>query len=259
MNTFANNDESLNSLQSRRGDLLRNHLNRLQSSPTATLLLDGGTGEELFKRGVPDDRKIWSATAIVNDQYHSVVEDVHRSFIKAGSQAITTNSYGITPGVGFTDGDEVKRLVGIAGSIARRAVSTSPSLDPSALVLGSLGPLVESYRPDLIMNHDAGVVAYQHAIDGLYPYIDVYLAETMSCAEEACQAIDAISIFYSGLHDPSLTKHPLLVSFSLNQDGNLRDGETVVSAIPKVTEFAHQKNVNCKSYQSCYYFAIYSI
>ena len=104
-------------------ELLRQHLKRLRSSPSETLLLDGGTGEELFLRGVKDDRKIWSATAILNEQYHTIVEDVHRSFINAGSQAITTNSYGITPGVGFTDGHEVKRLVGISGEIARRVAA----------------------------------------------------------------------------------------------------------------------------------------
>ena len=55
--------------------LLYNHLKRLQSSKEESLLLDGGTGEELFLRGVPDDRKIWSATAIVHEKYHSIVEE----------------------------------------------------------------------------------------------------------------------------------------------------------------------------------------
>ncbi len=244
MSAIINHDERPSNMQNHRCVLLQNHLNRLQQSPTETLLLDGGTGEELFIRGVPDDRKIWSANAIVNEQYHSVVEDVHRSFLMAGSQAITTNSYGISPGVGFTDGEEVKRLVGIAGYIARRAVTVSSSCHPSALVLGSLGPLVESYRPDLIMNHADGVVAYKYAVQGLYPHIDVYLIETMSCVEETFQAIEAISIFYSCFHDPSLTKHPILVSFSLNQAGNLRDGEAVVTAIPKVIHYAWRKKVN---------------
>lgn len=227
--------------------LLRNHLKRLQSSPTETLLLDGGTGEELFLRGVPDDRKIWSATAIVNEQFHSIVEDVHKSFIDAGSQAITTNSYGITPGVGFTDGEEVKRLVGVAGDIARRVVTPSTSSHPVALVLGSLGPQVESYRPDLILKHDDGVRAYQYAVQGLYPYIDVYLAETMSCLEEAFQATDAISKFYSGLNDPNESlKHPLLVSFTLDRDGNIRDGEPAVEVVPKLIRYAHDKKVERK-------------
>mmetsp|Transcript_17380 Transcript_17380/g.27247 ORF Transcript_17380/g.27247 Transcript_17380/m.27247 type:complete len:197 (+) Transcript_17380:265-855(+) len=176
-------------------ELLRKHLDRLRSSPNETLLLDGGTGEKLFLRGVKDDRKIWSATAIVNVEYHGILEEVHKSFIDAGSQAITTNSYGITPGVGFTDGDEVKRLFGISGEIARRAATDGQ--DSVALVLGSLGPLVESYRPDLIMKHDDGVKKYRYPIEGLHPFVDIFLAETMSISDEACQVIDALSIFYN--------------------------------------------------------------
>mmetsp|Transcript_18307 Transcript_18307/g.39569 ORF Transcript_18307/g.39569 Transcript_18307/m.39569 type:complete len:333 (-) Transcript_18307:180-1178(-) len=246
-NTETRSDDCDINRQHRGNLMLRNHLKRLQSSPAETLLLDGGTGEELFLRGVPDDRKIWSATAIVNEQYHSIVEDVHRSFIDAGSQAITTNSYGITPGVGFTDGEEVKRLVGIAGEIARRAVTTSTSSNPAALVLGSLGPLVESYRPDLIMKHDDGVCAYQFAIQGLHPFVDVYLAETMSCLEEACQAIDSLSLFYDGLIDADDgVKHPLLASFTLQSDGQIRSGEHVVEVLPKLIQYAHERGVERK-------------
>ena len=225
--------------------LLRQHLNRLRSSPTEALLLDGGTGEELFLRGVPDDRKIWSATAIVHEEYHSTLEDVHKGFLSAGSQAVTTNSYGITPGVGFTDGEEVKRLTDTAGAIARRAVTKTSSSNPIALVLGSLGPQVESYRPDLIYKHDEGVHAFQYPIEGLYPHVDAYLAETMSCLEEACQAIDALSIFYNGLTDTKM-KHPILVSFTLGSDGKIRSGESVVKVIPRLIAYAHEKGVECK-------------
>jgi len=222
-------------------ELLRKHLDRLRSSPNQTLLLDGGTGEELFLRGVKDDRKIWSATAIVNEKYHTIVEDVHKSFINAGSQAITTNSYGITPGVGFTDGNEVKRLVGISGEIARRAVTDGH--ESIALVLGSLGPQVESYRPDLIMKHDDGVKTYQYPIEGLYPFVDIYLAETMSISDEAFQVIDALSNFYQSHSQRELPKHPLLVSFTLRSDGKVRSGESVTEVIPKLIRRAYEKQV----------------
>ena len=221
-------------------DLLRKHLDDLRSGKT--LLLDGGTGEELFLRGVEDDRKIWSATAIVNEKYHSILEEVHKSFIDSGSQAITTNSYGITPGVGFTDGDEVKRLVGISGEIARKA-ATDNKQEYVALVLGSLGPQVESYRPDLIMKHDDGVKAYQYPIEGLYPFVDIYLAETMSISDEALQVIDALSNFYQSQTQVQLTKHPLLVSFTLRSDGKVRSGESVTEVIPKLIHYAFDKRV----------------
>ena len=52
-----------------------------------TLLLDGGTGEELFRRGVPDDRQLWSVTALVHDEYHAVLHDVHTAFLQSGNLA----------------------------------------------------------------------------------------------------------------------------------------------------------------------------
>ena len=236
MSTSSGNSEAYSSNIS----LLRKHLKRLQSSSSETLILDGGTGEELFLRGVPDDRKIWSAIAIVDDQWHTALSDVHESFIDAGSQAITTNSYGITPGVGFTNVEERKRLVGISGMIAQKTASKSST---PVLVLGSLGPLVESYRADLIMKHDDGCAAYKYAVEGLHPYIDCYLAETMSCCEEACQAIDAISKYYSSHVKDEIVQHPVLVSFTLDGDGKTRAGESVVDAIQKAIEYAYNKNV----------------
>mmetsp|Transcript_23781 Transcript_23781/g.50144 ORF Transcript_23781/g.50144 Transcript_23781/m.50144 type:complete len:329 (+) Transcript_23781:87-1073(+) len=259
-----NNENTKNHHQS---TLLQTHLERLKSSPSQTLLLDGGTGEELFLRGVPDDRKIWSATAVVHSQYHSILRSVHESFIEVGSDAITTNSYGIVPGVGFRDGEEVARLMSLAGEIARKAATavsdvkadepgkndnTKEEGNARALVFGSLGPLVESYRPDLIMNRRDGVKCYRYAIEGLYPHIDVFLAETMSCLEEVCQVVDALSEFYQEENDimkceESLaTRHPLLVSFTLGADGKIRNGDAVVEVIPKLVEYSNQKGIECK-------------
>ena len=193
---------------------------------------------------MPDDRKIWSATAIVHEEYHTIVEDVHRSFIQNGSQAVTTNSYGITPGVGFDDGKEVIRLTSLAGEIARKSVLRDDDVDreaeQQALVLGSLGPLVESYRPDLIMDHDDGVVAYRAPIEGLYDHVDMYIIETSSATEEAFQAIDALGCFYQ---TPSKSPRPLLVSFTLKHDGKIRSGESVVDAIPTIIKYCDERDV----------------
>merc|ERR1711862_897786 len=118
----------------------------------------GGTGEELFLRGVPDDRKIWSATAVVQERYNSILNDVHQSFIQSGSDMITTNSYGIIPGAGFSK-EDIKTYVDQAGKIAFESAKNNNGA--RSLVCGSLGPLVESYRPDLIMEHKSGVEYYQ--------------------------------------------------------------------------------------------------
>lgn len=207
------------------------------NDPNQFFLLDGGTGEELFRQGVPDDRKIWSATAVVHPEYHDVLERVHCSFLRAGAQAITTNSYGIVPGVGFEDSEERSRLLTISGAIARRAVSKHST---KAFVLGSLGPLVESYRADLIRPHAQGVEEYVVACRALGPFVDAFLAETMSCWEEARQALEAIASL------PSEMKLPVMVSFTLDSKGNTRDGQLVTDCIRNVLEYIRQQKFECK-------------
>lgn len=195
------------------------------------LLLDGGTGEELFRQGVPDDRKLWSATAVVQSQYHSILRQVHQSFIRAGSQAITTNSYAITPHVGFSD-DELYQYASEAGRLARECVVESKT---ETLVMGSLPPLQESYRSDLILPHTEGVRYYSILVQALAPHVDCFLAETMSCYEESIQVVDAVV----GVGSPK----PLLVSFTLNSNGTLRSGELAVHVIHKLLAFARERHV----------------
>ena len=101
------------------------------------------------------------------------------------------------------------------------------------------------------MKHCDGVECYQYPIEGLSPYVDVYIAETMSCVEEACQVVDALSIFYE--KTDCVVKQPLFVSFTLNDDGKLRNNESIVDAIQKMVDFARDKNVECKFLQvTCY-------
>ena len=201
---------------------------RLRSDKKEVLILDGGTGEELFFLGVPDDRKIWSATAVVKPEYHSILEQVHQSFVEAGADAVTTNSYGIVPGVGFAT-PEIIQHVACAGKIARECVPES------ILVLGSLGPLVESYRPDLIMTHDEGVTVYTAMAKALAPYVDSFLAETMSSFEECIQVVDAVNSL------TSTEMRPIMVSFTLDGKGNFRSGESVVDGITRLLDYVTRR------------------
>lgn len=56
------------------------------------IILDGATGTELQRRGVPMDELSWSATAIVT--HPDVIREVHQAYIRAGADIITTNTFG---------------------------------------------------------------------------------------------------------------------------------------------------------------------
>ncbi|OQS04553.1 hypothetical protein THRCLA_03222 [Thraustotheca clavata] len=185
------------------------------------ILLDGGTGRELMKRGLPDDRKLWSAHALVHPEYHDLLHQVHQSFYEAGSKYVTSNNYTVTAQSGFTD-EEIDKYTKLAGVIAAESRAAAKTLN--AQVLGSIPPLIESYRSDLVLPAEKAVPVYTRIGNILAPYVDVFAAETMSCIREAIMAIDGVK---------HLNK-PIFVAFTLGKDGALRSGESVDSAIRTV-------------------------
>ena len=56
-------------------------------------ILDGGMGQELLARGLISKGTLWSASALINEDNHSLIVDTHRSFIDAGADVIVTNNF----------------------------------------------------------------------------------------------------------------------------------------------------------------------
>lgn len=165
---------------------------------------------------------------MVHPQHHPILREVHQAFCDAGSQAITTNSYGIVPGVMAEE--SILAHVDTAGRIAKQC---------DALILGSVGPLVESYRPDRIMPHNEGRGWYRDMIGRLLPHVDAIMAETMSCYEESAQAV-------AGVRDNhNSDRIPLLISYTLDGAGRLRNGETVRTTIRKLLDYTQKEDVDC--------------
>ena len=55
------------------------------------VILDGGTGTELERRGVPMDDAAWCAAALAT--HPDAVREVHEDYIRAGAEVIITNSF----------------------------------------------------------------------------------------------------------------------------------------------------------------------
>jgi S-methylmethionine-dependent homocysteine/selenocysteine methylase len=239
------------------------------------IVFDGGLGEELIQQGcVPYDSNLWSAVAMVQPIYHPQVQHVHESFLCAGAQMITTNTYGIVPGVGLVHHPDIHHYCTLAGQIARRAIlefqHQYPTHSyPDRWVLGSLGPLVSSYCPNQIMSRKDGVTYYTTIVRALEPYVDAYVAETLSTTEEAIQVMEALRqappssssssssspipaadttpAGAGGVPSPPPTPsptppHALWISFTVQEDGNLRSHENVVDALSYVLDYYEATN-----------------
>jgi S-methylmethionine-dependent homocysteine/selenocysteine methylase len=62
------------------------------AASSAPLLLDGGTGSELRRRGVRLDAAAWSGLASLT--HYDLLREIHADYIAAGAGVITTNTFG---------------------------------------------------------------------------------------------------------------------------------------------------------------------
>jgi homocysteine S-methyltransferase len=59
------------------------------------IILDGGTGTEIQRRGVPMHDQVWCAEA--NVSHPDVVRAVHCDYLRAGAEVITANTFATSP------------------------------------------------------------------------------------------------------------------------------------------------------------------
>ena len=160
------------------------------------LLLDGGTGSELQRRGVDVSRRTpdgaigaWSATANVDAP--DAVRAVHEDYLRVGADIITTNSFWTnrTRLARLGQADRMEEYTRVSVELAREAVDDSGS---DALVAGSMAPpagrrsvgnivaggdLTEEFRDQAAVLTEAGA--------------DLILLEYVSSTEEAATLVSA--------------------------------------------------------------------
>jgi len=188
-----------------------------------TTLLDGGTGRELMRLGAPFRQPEWSALALIEAPEY--VTKVHRRFIDAGAEVITTNSYAVVPfhiGAQRFDRDGLA-LAELAGSLARAAADGAPH---PVRVAGSLPPVCGSYRPDLFDPAIARQVL-KVLIEALGPYVNIWLSETLSSEAEMALASEILE----GDERPWWVSYTLIDEPIRVPGAHLRSGEPVASAV----------------------------
>ncbi len=108
------------------------------------VLLDGGVGTELERRGAAMDPNAWCGPATIGNV--EILEGIHRDYIAAGAEIITANTYGSAPimleHAGFGDHFEVIVRTAVAAAHAARRDSAQGDV----LVAGSMSHMVPRPR-----------------------------------------------------------------------------------------------------------------
>lgn len=206
--------------------LEHHHFKRSQMKEV--VLIDGGIGQEIYRRAGKPAHPLWS-TKVMMDQ-PEIVKEVHKDFIKAGSCIITINSYTCTPARLERDGEKswFEKLQKSAITIALEARKELGSSAEKVQIAGCLPPLTGSYTTDS-RSFSQLKSEYQQIVDVQAPHVDILLIETISNIKEATAATEAA--MESG--------KPTLLSFTLSDKNpsELRSGESIEEALSATSTY----------------------
>ncbi len=179
-----------------------------------TRILDGGMGQELLARGMKPRGTLWSANALLDDNYHQLLLDTHRDFVKAGAEIIVTATF-TTRRKRLRDNnveDKFEYLNKKAGEIALSVKKEFPNI----LVAGGLPPQDLTYESDA-RNEKEIIDNFNEQAKLLNPYVDFFYFDVWSSIKEFKCGIKAIKEF----------NKPYLIGIHISEGIHLPSGEKI--------------------------------
>ena len=179
-----------------------------------TRILDGGMGQELLARGMKSNGTLWSANAILDKNYHQLLLDTHRDFVKAGAEVIVTTTF-TTRRKRLRDNnveDKFEYLNKKAGQIAFDVKKEFPNI----FVAGGLPPQNLTYEADN-RSEDEIIKNFNEQAKLLDPYVDFFYFDVWSSIKEFRCGIKAIKEF----------NKPYLIGIHISEGTTLPSGEKI--------------------------------
>jgi methionine synthase I (cobalamin-dependent) len=178
------------------------------------LLLDGGTGSEIRRRGLALSDACWSAS--VNLEHGDLLEAIHRDYIAAGADIVTANTFGTSRFVLAAEGlDESFAAVNRAALRAARNAADAASAgtahsaasnerDRHVFVAASLSCMPPRFDPSAYPPAAEEYAAYcelaECFADSGVDLVLVEMLQSAAHAELACRAVRAAGLpFVAGL------------------------------------------------------------
>lgn len=191
------------------------------------VLLDGGIGTEILRRQVS-----WADHQVLSRP--DLIRSIHRDYIDAGADVVTTNTFQLTKRSLLNHFRDVEHMRHIgardletrADDLLRAAVKLTLEARQSAqrpvAVAGSMTTLEWCFRPDLTPTPETARREYREVAEVFKEAgADLILLETVNNVREAVAAAEAFREI----------EIPAWIAFCCDSEGKLFSGETLAQAV----------------------------
>ena len=179
-------------------------------------ILDGGMGQELLKRGLKPRGTLWSAEALIKEQYHQLIIDTHLDFIYSGAEVIVTNTFTSRKGRLIQNNclEYFEKINKKAVELALRARDISKK---NILIAGGLPNQKQTYSADLGNDLTEVKLRFEEQAFFLKDNIDLFYLDVMGSSSECKIALESINKY----------NLPVLVGLHIKDNGKLPSGENI--------------------------------
>ena len=188
------------------------------------VVLDGAMGTQLQKHGLKGGE--------IPERYNylnpELMVAIQKDYINAGSDAITTNTFGANRKK-MGSSEEVKKVILSAIDVARKAAGDK-------YVMLDIGPIGELIEPMGSMTFDEAYDIFKEQVEIAKDKVDAFIIETMSDLYETKAAVLAAK---------ENSDLPILCSMTFMQDGRTFTGTGVDSFGLTISPFVDAIGINC--------------
>lgn len=142
------------------------------------IIFDGAMGTEIYARGVPKGL----CYDELNVTMPEIVKEIHQGYVSAGTEVITTNTFGANRFIleeYFGIGKKTREINYYGARIARQIVRDK------IFVAGSIGPISRPLDKEKRLSDDQAREIFKEQIEALLEGgVDLLVFETFSCLEE---------------------------------------------------------------------------
>ncbi|SMN19474.1 similar to Saccharomyces cerevisiae YLL062C MHT1 S-methylmethionine-homocysteine methyltransferase [Maudiozyma saulgeensis] len=222
----------------------------LTSNPDKVLVLDGGQGSELEKRGINVATPVWSTAPFVSDSFWSdkssgdreIVKGVFSDFSTAGAEILMTTTYQ-TSFKSVSENTSIKTIEEYNTLLNHIVQFSRDCIGEEKFLIGCIGPwgahVCAEFNGDY-GKHPENEDYYEY----FKPQLDNFFNNNNLdlIAFETIPNIHELRAILSW--DESILSKPFYIGLSVHENGCLRDGSTIEDVCQLIKSFGDKINPN---------------